>query len=514
MYAIDSSAILPRNLYSAQQVKEGEVICARQAGFSMYQLMEKAGHAVFDVFLAHFSSLKKVAVVAGRGNNGGDAYVFARLAMLSNYEVSVYSFKPSAPLTGDAEIARQSLISQGGEILELQEANLSQADVIIDGLLGTGFSGDLKNQAKDAISKINEANAPVIAIDLPSGLQADTGVSATPCVKAQYTVTFIAPKIGLFVADGPDQTGHLVFSDLDVGHLFENQFTPEAQIFGLQEQAKISRRKRNTNKGKNGHVLCIGGNVGMPGAAFLAGKAALRAGVGKVSVICHQQNVTTVNVLCPELMVWGFELEQDTSVISQKLASVDAVLIGPGLGTDAWAKKLMKLVLACKNKPLVMDADGLNLISHNEELKKAFLQYPSQKVITPHPLEAARLLNNQVNNINQNRLAAARQIAEEYNSNVVLKGNNSLVVEAGHVSVNLTGNSGMASAGMGDVLAGIIAAFIANKENLQFKLNERVKLAVYLHGLAGDFAAKSGEIGIIASDVIEQLPLAIKSCSK
>jgi NAD(P)H-hydrate epimerase len=514
MYAIDNTAILSCNLYSAQQVKEGEVICAQKAGFSMYQLMEKAGHAVFDVFLAHYSQQRRVAIVAGRGNNGGDAYVFARLAMLSNYDVSVYSFKPTAPLTGDAEIARQSLISQGGKIQDLFDADFSNADVIIDGLLGTGFYGDLRSDAKEAIAKINNSNIPVIAIDLPSGLLADTGVAASNCIKAQYTVTFIAPKIGLFVADGPDQTGHLVFSDLGVGHIFETLLHPKARIYGLGNQAQISRRKRNTNKGKNGHVLCIGGNVGMPGAAYLAGKAALRSGVGKVSVLCHPENVSTINMLCPELMVWGYERERDNALVSQKLSSADVVLLGPGLGTDEWAKTLMKLVLSVKNKPLILDADGLNLLSQDDEMNNYFAQYPSHKVITPHPLEAARLLKNQVSDISQNRLEAASQLADKYHSNIVLKGNNSLVVEAGEISVNLTGNSGMASAGMGDVLAGIIAAFIANKENLQINLNERVKLAVYLHGLAGDFAAKSGEIGIIASDIIEQLPLAIKSCSK
>ena len=513
MYANNSSAILPRNLYSAQQVKQGELICAEQMGVSMYQLMEKAGHAVFDVFLAHFSKVSQIAVVAGRGNNGGDAYVFARLALQSNYNVRIYSLSPDRALTGDAEIARQALLNQGGMIQDLTQAEFTAAELIIDGLLGTGFQGEVKADAKTTISKMNDADAPVIAIDLPSGLYADTGVAAETCVKANYTVTFVAPKVGLFIADGPDHTGHLVFAGLGIDELFDKQFEPIAQIYGRHSEAVIKRRKRNTNKGKNGHVICLGGNVGMPGAIFLAGKAALRAGVGKVSVICHPQNVNTVNVLCPELMVWGYDGKNDNNNLIKKISAADVILIGPGLGMDAWAQDLLTQALCCKTKPLILDADGLNLMAQNNKNTTDFINYTASTILTPHPLEAARLLNKQVSDINHQRINSGIELAKQFGSNIVLKGNSSLVINKNNVSVNLSGNSGMASAGMGDLLAGIIAAFLANKENLQINLNERVKLAVYLHGLAGDFAAKNGEIGIIATDIIEQLPIAIKRCS-
>ena len=515
MYAIDDSDILTCQLYSAQQVKLGEVSCAQKAGISMYQLMELAGHAVFDTMLAHFNQANRIAVLAGRGNNGGDAYVFARLALQKKCDVTVYSFFPDKALSGDAEIARQAYLNQGKTIVDIEQADYQGYELIIDGLLGTGFLGALREPMAKIISEVNEAEAPVIAIDLPSGLNADNGIAEQACIHADYTVTFVAPKVGLMIADGPDHTGHLILAGLSIDKMFYQDFEPIACVYGLPNQAIVPRRKRNTNKGRNGHILCIGGGYGMPGAIYLTAKAGLRTGVGKASVVCHKSNVATINTMCPELMVWGVEQGKEEQLIN-KLHGADVVVIGPGLGQCEWSLYVVKQVLTAlttKPKIMVIDADGLNLIANNPELAELFKKVNSESVLTPHPLEAARLLGIKVTEINQDRVVKAKTLAREFASHVVLKGNHSLVVSGDKVSVNLTGNSGMASAGMGDVLTGIIAALAANKENLQFNLNETVKLAVYLHGLAGDFAAKSGEIGIIATDVIEQLPKAIQDCS-
>ena len=514
MYALDESDILPCQLYSAQQVKSGELACAEITGTSMYQLMEQAGHAVFEAVLTHFNQVNRIVVLAGRGNNGGDAYVFARLALQAKCQVSVYSLQPDVPLQGDAEIARKAYINQGRSIEDISQVDYQGAELIVDGLLGTGFTGAMREQMAKVIAKVNTVEAPVIAIDLPSGLNADTGIASEHCVEADYTVTFIAPKVGLMIADGPDYTGCVLFSGLSVGALFAQKYAPQAHIYGLPAQTRIKRRKRNTNKGRNGHILCIGGGEGMPGAIYLASKAALRSGAGKVSVICHPSNIGTVNTMCPELMVWGYRSEQ-SDALKQKVHSADVVVLGPGLGQSSWSESLVEhvfAVLQTKAKPLVIDADGLNLIAQNASLHQLFLRCHCPSVLTPHPLEAARLLQRTVTEVNQNRIESAVLLAQTTASQIVLKGNHSLVADGQQVSVNLTGNSGMASAGMGDVLTGIVAALLGNKENLQINLNERVKLAVYLHGLAGDFAAKSGEIGIIASDVIEQLPTAIQSC--
>ena len=518
MYAIDNSDILTCQLYSAQQVKSGELDCAEEIGISMYQLMERAGHAVFETMLAHFNQATRIAVLAGRGNNGGDAYVFARLALQKKCVVTVYSFQPDKPLTGDAEIARQAYVNQGQTVDNIETANFDGYELIVDGLLGTGFAGNLRDDMKKVLAKVNMAEAPIISIDLPSGLDADTGIADADCIIADYTVTFIAVKVGLLISDGPDHSGFLVFAGLAIDDLFNQKFKPVASAYGLPNQAIIKQRKRNTNKGRNGHVLCIGGDKGMPGAAFLAAKSSLRTGAGKVSVVCHQDNETTINSICPELMVWGIEESPDQlQLLKKKIHGADVVVLGPGLGQSSWSLWLLKQaleILVTKAKPIILDADGLNLLSIEPEIQCLFNKLNAEIVLTPHPLEAARLLGSKASDINQNRIENAKLLSQKYSCSVILKGNHSLVVFDQQVSVNLTGNSGMASAGMGDVLAGIIAALLANNENLQNKLNERVKLAVYLHGLAGDFAAKSGEIGIIATDVIEQIPKAIESCSR
>ena len=514
MYAIDNSEILTCQLYSAQQVKSGEVECAEQAGVSLYQLMERAGHAVFDTMLAHFNQAHYVAVLAGRGNNGGDAYVFARLALQAKCRVRVFSFQPEKALSGDAEIARQAYVNQGMNIEDIEDENIDFAgfDLVVDGLLGTGFTGALREPMRKVLARVNDAESAVLAIDLPSGLEANSGIANDDCIEADYTVTFIAPKVGLLIADGPDHTGHLILAGLSIDALFNQMFEPIASVYGLPNQALIKRRKRNTNKGRNGHILCIGGDQGMPGAIFLAAKAGLRTGVGKVSVVCHQSNVATINTMCPELMVRDTQSEY----LKKKIHEADVLLIGPGLGQGDWSISLLEEVLnilLTKRKPVVIDADGLNLLATNEHLVALFNRCNLESVLTPHPLEAARLLGIKTAEINQSRIESAKALTHAYNSHIVLKGNHSLVSSESGVSVNLTGNSGMATAGMGDVLTGIIGALLANKENLQINMNERVKLAVYLHGLAGDFAAKSGEIGIIATDVIEQLPKAIQYCS-
>lgn len=516
MYAIDNSEILTCQLYSAQQVKSGEVECAEQAGVSLYQLMELAGHAVFDTMLAHFNQASYVAVLAGRGNNGGDAYVFARLALQAKCRVRVFSFEPNKALNGDAEIARQAFVNQGMAIEDIADQSIDFADfdLVIDGLLGTGFSGALREPMRKVLARVNQADAPVVAIDLPSGLDANSGIASEDCIEADYTVTFIAPKVGLLIADGPDHTGHLLLAGLSIDTLFNQMFEPVASVYGLPNQALIKKRKRNTNKGRNGHILCIGGDKGMPGAIFLAAKAGLRTGVGKVSVVCHESNVATINTMCPELMVCASDSENE--LLKKKIHEADVLVIGPGLGQGQWSLALMEEVLnvlLTKRKPVVIDADGLNLLATSEPLVALFNRCNLESVLTPHPLEAARLLGIKTVEVNQSRVESAKALSHLYNSHIILKGNNSLVSSQSTVSVNLTGNSGMATAGMGDVLAGIVGALLANKENLQINMNERVKLAVYLHGLAGDFAAKSGEIGIIATDVIEQLPKAIQHCS-
>lgn len=514
MHNKDDLPILSRNLYLAQQVKDGELFCAQKMGIGMYQLMEKAGHTVFECMLDHFPNAKRITFVAGRGNNGGDAYIAARFAKQSGFQVQVYSFMPELALTGDAQTARQSYLALGGKIEDLELVDFTDTDLIVDGLLGIGFKGKLKQPAQTVIRKINDSGIDVIAIDLPSGLNADTGSVQDVSVNAHLTVTFVAPKVGLFTGDGVDCVGHIIFAGLGIGALFQQTYIAHINMFSKVDEVAIKQRRRNTNKGSYEHLVCIGGNKGMPGAIFLAAKAALRSGVGKVSVITHPDNVSSVNVMCPELMVLPFTNQFDDLVTT--LEKADAIVIGPGLGQDQWAQSLLEHILKLQksiSKPLIIDADGLNLLAKYPTEKQINDTKGFDSVLTPHPLEAARLLDCDVEKINAERVSSAKQLARLFNSHIVLKGAGSIVANEVSQSVNRSGNPGMATAGMGDVLAGIMGAFVSNKENLQFNLNKRVKLAVYVHGLAGDFAAKNGEIGIMATDVIKQLPMAIKRCT-
>lgn len=510
---------LPLNLYFAEQIKTGEAQSAKKLGIEMYQLMEKAGRAVFDCILANFSKATRICVLAGNGNNGGDAYVVARLALLSKLPVSLYCSDPNRSLKGDAETARQSFFTAGGKALHLSDltkiAEPDQPSVVIDGLLGTGFSGVLREEIKQTVEIVNRWRAQVIAIDLPTGLNADTGKIEGLAIRANYTVTMVALKAGHFTADGPDVCGHLLFAGLGIDQTFERLTKPCAELSRFETVTKLSKRRYNSHKGSHGHVLCIGGNRGMAGAILLAGKAALRSGAGKVTVITHPDNVAIIAQAVPELMVFAYR-QDNSDILNQKLPQADSVCFGPGLGQDDWAKTLYRHLLtehSAVDLPLVIDADGLNLLAQQKgKLPKNLAQNPL--VITPHPLEAAKLLGRPADWVNHQRYQAVQKLVEKFNAISVLKGTGSLVSGQTNTSVNCSGNPGMATAGMGDVLTGVVATFVANSQQSQSKLFENVKNAVFLHGLAGDYAAKNGEIGIIATDVIDCLPKAIAICSR
>lgn len=504
-------ATLPRNLYLAEQISQGERLCAQKLGISMYQLMERAGHSVFEAMLAHYPELKKVLVVCGSGNNGGDGYVVARLALQSGIEVVVASLNLNEELTGDSQIARQAYVNAGGQISDASKLKLEdfqQYSVIVDALIGTGLKDKVTGKKRKLIQIINSCPADVIAVDLPSGLLADSGVVVEDGIEADITVTFIGLKLGQFVADGPDVCGKVIFSGLDIEQQFADLVPATASFFQGQQAHNLYNRKQNSHKGSFGHLVCVGGGKGMAGAVFMAAKSALRSGVGKVSVITHPDNVALITSLGPEVMVHGFEGQELDTVLINKIHLANAIVIGPGLGSDTWAQVLFS---ACKQQlkhskaAVLLDADGLNILS----LDFNNWEFSGELVLTPHPLEAARLLASSTAEICQNRLQAAQLLASKYKACIVLKGCGSLVADHHHVSVNGSGNPGMATAGMGDVLSGVIAANLANQTQLQVCLHNKVKYAVYLHGLAGDFAAKNGEVGIIATDVIEQLPKAI-----
>ncbi|MFV2030852.1 MAG: NAD(P)H-hydrate dehydratase [Gammaproteobacteria bacterium] len=479
-------------LYDKESVYRLDRAAVQRDGLSEIELMHRAGQRVWRAIGERWPGLSRITLFAGSGNNGGDAYVVALLAHGEGIEVQ---------LIHRGEISRQSETSAhyrelwqqaGGDIQAWKQQEIT-GELIVDGLLGIGLSRHLDDDAQSVIQNINACPAPKVAIDIPSGLNADTGVAQPCAVQAELTVTFIGRKMGQYLADGPDYCGELVFDDLGVSSQTRASEPPALGVIDAGNIMLPARRKRNSYKNQFGHLLIIGGDRGMSGATMLAGTAALRAGAGLVSVLVHPECVHSLSA-APELMVEGWD------EIERKLEQADVILVGPGLGQSKAAKSCLK-VLRPVNKPLVIDAGALDA---------AFLSglASDQVVITPHPGEAAGLLSIDSKAVQADRIRASRQMVEAFEVVSVLKGAGTIVQHKGSTpAINVRGNPGMAVAGMGDVLAGMVAALMA--QNLPAL--EAAKSAVLIHALcAEDFAIDNDEAGLIASDINRRIPRIMK----
>lgn len=488
------SSSIPQQLYRPEQVRDNEARAAELAGVSMWQLMQRAGRAAYECLRDQFPPPLRVSVLCGSGNNGGDGYIVAMHAALAGYDVRVFAAKK--PSTEDALRAEQRWVAQGGWSEPLADWVDSDPDVVIDAMLGTGLDSDVRGEIGEAIANLNDSRLPVLAVDIPSGLHADTGRALGDAVHARHTVTMVALKRGLYTGQAGDYLGRLWFADLGVLREFRTQTDAAAwRLDTSQLWQALPRRCWNSNKGMFGHVVVIGGERGMTGAAQLTGMAALRGGAGKVSVICAPgQEVMFGSV--PELMVRGLEAGDDDA--DHLLQSAQVVAIGPGLGQGPWGQAWWQKIKEFE-KPLVVDADALNLLAQSP-LKR------DDWVLTPHPGEAARLLDCSVADIEQDRWQSARQIQQDYGGTLVLKGAGSIVQGVDYVAVNTTGNPGLASAGMGDTLTGIISAllapFYADSGRVQQDVAQLVAQGVLVHGAAADSAAADQPRGLVASDVI------------
>ncbi|MGH8426873.1 MAG: NAD(P)H-hydrate dehydratase [Gammaproteobacteria bacterium] len=481
----------PARLYRARELGEMDRRAANY-GLPAVQLMARAGQAAYQAITERWPDARRWLVYAGGGNNGGDGYVVARLALRSNREVVVAALKP--PQEGSpAAVAAAAYCEAGGQILALSEGNPAGADVVVDALFGTGLGRAPEGPAAEAIRAINAAAAPVAALDLPSGLFADTGAAPGPTIRAELTVTFIALKLGLFTGAGPALAGQLVFAALGVPVAVEEGLLPAAwRIEPALAAAALPRRSRGAHKGDFGHVLIVGGDYGTGGAVRLAGEAALRTGAGLVSVLTRPEHVRPLMAARPELMGHAtFEGE-----LPEPLASRATVIaLGPGLGQAEWGRRLWHAALAL-DKPAVVDADGLNLLAAEPRIRANW-------VLTPHPGEAAHLLDTTIADIENDRPAAVKRLSERYQAVAVLKGVGTMIAEPGQDAPWLCdrGNPGMASGGMGDALTGVIAGLLA--QGLAPPLAAR--LGVWLHASAGDRAGGTTERGLLASDLIAEL---------
>ncbi|MDP9142449.1 MAG: NAD(P)H-hydrate dehydratase [Pseudomonadota bacterium] len=475
-------------LYDAEQVRELER-AAIAGGIASYSLMQRAGAACWALICAEGIPASLVVVV-GSGNNGGDGYEIARLSRQVQVPVRVFSISEALP-SGDAAIARQAWLAVGGEIETLSD-ELPASEWVVDAVFGIGLSRAPAGAAAQAIAAINAAaaaGAKVLAVDVPSGLDATSGCAYADCVRADLTLSFIGNKIGLWTGDAAEYCGRRVHDSLAIpASLFAMQ-APRAQLLTRTRLQVLQRRPRNAHKGLFGHVLVIGGNLGMAGAALLAGRAALRAGAGLVSIATRTEHAAALVAAQPELMVHGVASADDLRGL---VARASVIALGPGLGQDEWGRAMFALAIS-GGKPLVVDADALNLLARVPQQREDW-------VLTPHPGEAARLLGCTNAEVQVDRSASHAALQTRYGGAVVLKGAGTMV-SADPIAICAHGNPGMAVAGMGDTLTGVIVAFIAQG----LSPIDAAQCGVVAHAMAADVAAAGGERGLLPGDVISTL---------
>ena len=476
-----------QRLFRVAQIREVERIAIQELQIPGLQLMRSAGLAAFNALQQRWPDVYRLSVFCGVGNNAGDGYVVAKLALQAGFNVFVYSIAGVEALKGDALISYQEFIQAGGKVSTFN-SKVNPRGIIVDALLGTGLNRPVNAEYAEAISFINHSGCPVLSLDVPSGLHADTGCVLGKAVKAEITVTFIGLKCGLFTGDAAEYCGDIVCSSLNV---------PDSALLNLPVAGRLltkkslPRRPRASHKGHFGHMLLVGGNKGYSGAIRLAGEAALRSGAGLVSIATRSLHSAVLNIGRPELMCHGIEQQDE---LDELLEKANVLVLGPGLGQDEWARTLFSAVLE-SGKPCVLDADGLNLLA-----KQKFKH--DNWILTPHPGEAARLLDCSTRDISDDRFAAVKNIQSQYGGVCVLKGAGSLIADQYGISVDTTGNPGMASGGMGDVLSGMIGALLAQG----LSAIEAAKLAVYVHGEAADcIASAGGERGMVASDLFPKI---------
>jgi NAD(P)H-hydrate epimerase len=485
-------AELPKAIYTAEQVRRLDRIAIDEFGISGYELMCRAGEAALGALRSRWPDAQRLAILCGAGNNAGDGYVLARLAHERGLEVRAVAVVPTDGLGGDAKRAWQDYQDQGGKVESFSPDCTLSEDVVVDGLLGTGLARELEGDLLAAVQLINTAGRPVLALDIPTGLHADTGLVLGAAVSAELTITFVGLKRGLFLGSALDYRGRLEFSDLaipvqayDRVPVCIERLTPEIA------KGLLLPRTRTAHKGENGSLLLVGGAPGMSGAIRLAAEAAFRAGAGLVRVATHPDSVDSVMAGRAEVMCQGTTTPE---ALEKLLVDSDAVVLGPGLGQSDWAKRASAQVLESE-LPVILDADGLNLLSETRQTRDNW-------ILTPHPGEAARLLRTDTESVQADRLGAAVRLAGTYGGVAVLKGAGTLVT-TGVDSISLCdrGNPGMATAGMGDVLAGLLGGLAVQGGDLQ----SVAQAGVLIHAACGDAAAASGERGLLAGDLMAHI---------
>lgn len=490
---------LPEALYTAEQVRHLEAIAIHNHHINGFELMKRAGQAAFDRMLKRWPVLFRggtLQIFCGAGNNGGDGYVIASLARQRYLPVRVITLRDVDELKGDALRAWHWFRDLGGTTA-LWNSNVTiTGSVLVDAMVGTGLTGHVQGGCLTAIQALNASGRPVLAVDIPSGLSADTGTTMGDAVQATMTVTFIGMKQGLVTGAGPRYCGELCFASLSVPEDIYQQETPASRLLRKQElTAYVSPRVADANKGSHGHLLVIGGDYGMGGAVIMVAEAALRTGAGLMTVATRQEHVGAINSRCPEIMARGVSTSES---LSDLLTGKTAIVVGPGLGKSDWSQALLSVALA-SGLPLLVDADALNLMAEDRQL---FDAATGPLLFTPHVGEASRLLQVTTAEIQQNRFSAVMQLQQQCGGVAVLKGAGSLIFDGQSLSLCGAGNPGMAVAGMGDVLSGVIGSLLAQG----YEPAMAARVGVWLHASAGDDCAENGgQIGMKATDLLSFL---------
>ncbi len=511
-------------LVSAAEMRELDRLTI-ELGTAGHVLMERAGKGAVATLLRVFPHLRKknarVVVVAGKGNNGGDGLVMARLLRKRGLQTQVYLLGRADRVEGDALRNLKAYRRLRAKIVEIETAAelaealpaLAKAGCVVDAMLGTGLSADVRGLYADAIEMINSCGAPVFAVDIPSGLDADTGRPHGTAIQAEATATFGFAKYGQLLHPGVEYCGTLEVVDIGIDERALEQNPPSGLLFEDEDAAAVlPRRAPDAHKGSAGHLLAIAGSRGKSGAAVLATRAGLRGGAGLVTLatpqsvapICAGSALEAMTEPMPER---DGGLRCDVDRLARAIEGKSAIAAGPGLGATRAVRDIVVWLLRNADVPMVFDADALNVLARNPApLRRA--QAPV--ILTPHPGEMARLAGVDNAAVQADRVGVAANFAAEHRCIVVLKGARTVVAGPRGNSLNPTGNPGMASGGMGDALTGIVGALLAQGVEAQ----DAACLGAYLHGAAGDLAARDGAVGILASDLIECLPRAMKQCDE
>lgn len=485
-------------LYTAAQVRELDRRAIEDQGIPGITLMKRAARAALDVLVERWPRPAGITVFCGSGNNAGDGYIVAGLAVQQGIPAKVAQLVEADRLQGDAHRAWVFACEQGVAMESFSPEFVIGEGVVVDALLGIGITGEVREHYRRAITAINAARLPVLAIDIPSGLCSDTGAIAGIAVQADVTVSFIGLKRGLLTGRGPAVCGDVVLRDLDVSAEVYGGVQAEVERLDLGLLlAELPRRARDAHKGHFGHVLVVGGDIGFGGAVAMAAEAALRVGAGLVSVATRPGHVAAILARRPELMVKGVESGQE---LEPWLDGPTVLVVGPGLGRSPWSEQLLQKAVKT-GLPMVVDADALNILA---EGLVAPWGDTSRWIMTPHPGEAARLLGVGSADIQRDRFGAGRALLRKFPSTLVLKGAGTLVFDAldGGIGLCAAGNPGMASGGMGDVLSGVIGGLFA--QGVPARVAAR--LGVRLHAEAADRVVESsGERGLLATDLLSTI---------